>query len=142
MKMDEEDGAGKKADPRVRGFLSDRDTRTVDRRGGCLRIEAAPVFACMCVRACVSTRVEEKRELTLAGRWPNEASPVLLKSHSLPVVARRHRVSTVIEKGDATRGRGVAAPTTVCRHVRRHGAYVDSLQIKIAYAWRATVTRL
>lgn len=107
MKMDEEDGAGKKADPRVRGFLSDRDTRTVDRRGGCLRIEAAPVFACMCVRACVSTRVEEKRELTLAGRWPNEASPVLLKSHSLPVVARRHRVSTVIEKGDATRGRGL-----------------------------------
>lgn len=107
MKMDEEDGAGKKADPRVRGFLSDRDTRTVDRRGGCLRIEAAPVFACMCVRACVSTRVEEKRELTLAGRWPNEASPVLLKSHSLPVVARRHRVSTVIEKGDASRGRGL-----------------------------------
>lgn len=107
MKMDEEDGAGKKADPRVRGFLSDRDTRTVDRRGGCLRIEAAPVFACMCVRACVSTRVEEKRELTLAGRWPNEASPVLLKSHSLPVVARRHRVSTVIEKGDATTARGL-----------------------------------
>lgn len=107
MKMDEEDGAGKKADPRVRGFLSDRDTRTVNRRGGCLRIEAAPVFACICVRACVSTRVEEKRELTLAGRWPNEASPVLLKSHSLPVVARRHRVSTVIEKGDATRGRGL-----------------------------------
>ena len=107
MKMDEEDGAGKKADPRVCGFLSDRDTRTVDRRGGCLRIEAAPVFACMCVRACVSTRVEEKRELTLAGRWPNEASPVLLNSHSLPVVARRHRVSTVIEKGDATTGRGL-----------------------------------
>lgn len=58
MKMDEEDGAGKKADPRVRGFLSDRDTRTVDRRGGCLRIEAAPVFACMCVRINASGREE------------------------------------------------------------------------------------
>lgn len=48
-------------------------------------------------------------------------------------------MSTVIEKGDATTEGRVAAPTTVCRHVRRHGAYVDSLQIKIAYAWRTVV---
>lgn len=75
------------------------------RSKGCL-IEAAPLSLRACVRACVSTRAKEERgrerQLTFVGRWPNEAGRLLLKSHSSPVVARRHRVSTVIEKGDAT----------------------------------------
>lgn len=54
MKMDEEDGAGKKADPRVRGFLSDRDTRTVDRRGG---VFADRGGACLCVHVCACVRI-------------------------------------------------------------------------------------
>lgn len=65
MKMDEEDGAGKKTDldPRVRGFLSDRDARTVDRRGG---VFADRGGACLCVHVCVCVRayrrMEEERE--------------------------------------------------------------------------------
>lgn len=97
MKMDEEDG--KKAD--LASFpiaIRGRSIGGVFDRGG------ASVFACVC--ACVSTRAKKERErerqLTFVGRWPNEAGRLLLKSHSSPVVARRHRVSTVIEKGDAT----------------------------------------
>lgn len=99
MKMDEEDG--KKAD--LASFpiaIRGRSIEGVFDRGG------ASVFACVCacVRINASERGERERErqLTFVGRWPNEAGRLLLKSHSSPVVARRHRVSTVIEKGDAT----------------------------------------
>lgn len=97
MKMDEEDG--KKAD--LASFpiaIRGRSIEGVFDRGG----------ACLCVRVCVRINASERgerereRQLTFVGRWPNEAGRLLLKSHSSPVVARRHRVSTVIEKGDAT----------------------------------------
>lgn len=125
MKRDE----GRKIDLDLlaRTFLSDRDTRTIDRRR---EVEFADRAACVRINA------SGRGELTLVG----DGGSVLLKSHSLPVVARRHRVSTVIEKGVGSCSSGHydrLSPRSV-----RHGAYVDSLQIKIAYAWWLVVTRL
>lgn len=104
MKMDE----GRKINLDLDTFLSDRDTRTIDRGGGW--------------SSRIKPRINASRrgELTLVG----DGGSVLLKSHSLPVVARRHRVSTVIEKGDATTGLGVVAAAATTVHVCRHVAYV------------------